>query len=195
VSTTPPDSGEPPERKDRRGAPPGDPSKPKNHKRDGTEAQGRRGNLPFAPTEAQRQKVRTLAQTIPEHSNDSIAILMDVSRSTLEKHFRRDLDLGRAQMVSAVGAQFIQRALHGDEATNAEGKLLAPGNLEAQKFILARRAGWSAKVEHSGKGGGPLEVVDLSGMTAAALREYGRQAAIAQGLDPDETVGPPLDDE
>ena len=140
-----------------------------------------------------RQKVRTFAQTIPEHSNEQIAILMDMSRSTLEKHFRRDLDLGRAQMVAAVGAQVIQRALKGDDALDDKGKPIAPGNLQAQFFILARRGGWSAKVEHHGKGGGPIETVDLSGMTPAALREYGRQAAIAMGLDPDETVGPPLE--
>lgn len=177
MSTTPPDSGEPPERVERRGAAP-----------------GQKGQQPFVPTEAMRQRVRTLAQTVPDHSNETIAVQLGISRSTLEKHFRHDLDLGRAQMVTAVGAQFIQRALHGDDAVNAEGKKLAPGNLEAQKFILARRAGWSAKVEHSGKGGGPIETVDLSGMTAAALREYGRQSAIAQGLDPDEAVGPPIDD-
>jgi DNA-binding CsgD family transcriptional regulator len=178
MPTTPPSAPDEPEKsRDPRGARP-----------------GQHGQQPFVATEAQRQRVRTLAQTLPEQSNEGIAIQIGISRSTLEKHFRHDLDLGRAQMVSAVAAQLIQRALKGDDALGEDGKPIAPGNLQAQMFILARRANWSSKVEHGGKGGGPIEVVDLSGLSAAALREYGRQAAIAQGLDPDKTVGPPLDD-
>lgn len=193
MSTTTPDSEEAP-RPDRRGTPPGDQTKPKGQRREGTEHEGKSGNIGYARTDEVAARVRTLAQTVPEHSNENIAIQLGISRSTLEKYYRQDLDLGRAQMVSAVASQVIQRAIHGDDARNAEGKLLAPGNLQAQFFILARRGGWSAKVEHAGKGGGPVEVVDLSGLSAAAFREYGRQAAIAQGLDPDETVGPPLED-
>jgi hypothetical protein len=81
----------------------------------------------------------------------------------------------------------VNRALNADAET-------AKGDLDAQKFILARLGGWSTKVEMTGKDGRPVETVDLSGMSAAALREYGRQSALQAGLDPDEAVGPALDD-
>jgi hypothetical protein len=167
MTTTPPDA---PEREERRGAP-----------------AGQFGNPPFEPTEEQREKVRTYAKTFPEHSNHRIAILLGISRSTLEKHFRHDLDLGRAQMLAAVGAQVINAAMNAESET-------AKGDRDLQKFILARLGGWSTKVEMSGKDGRPIETVDLSGMSKAQLREYGRAAAVAAGLDPDEAVGPSIDD-
>lgn len=162
--------------------------------REGTEHEGRKGNLPFTPTEAQRERVRTLAKAITEISNEKIAIQLGISRSTLERHFADDLLLGRAELATQAGAQLISLALQGDGAKNDKGKVIAPGNLDALKFLLARRCGWSTKVEMTGKDGRPVETIDLSGMSAAALREYGRQAAIQAGLDPDEAVGPPLDD-
>lgn len=148
---------------------------------------GRIGNPPFQPSDEQRSKVRTYAKTFPVHGEHFIARLIGVSRDTLRRHFADDLELGRAEMLASVGSQMITRAL------NAESES-AKGDLDAQKFILARLGGWSTKVEMTGKDGRPMETVDLSGMTPAALREYGRQAAIAAGQDPDEVVGPPLDD-
>lgn len=177
MATTPPDSPDEPRAHntkqrddDARGAPPG-------HK----------GNVAFEPTDAQRQQVRTYAQVFPEHSNQRIATLMGFSRSTLERHFRDDLDLGRAQLLASVGAQVINAALNSGHQT-------AKGDRDLQKFILARLGGWTTKVEMSGKDGRPIETVDLSGMSMAQLREYGRAAAVAAGLDPDETVGPSLGD-
>jgi hypothetical protein len=171
VSTTPPEAPDGDERTDRRGAP-----------------KGHSGNVAFEPTDEQRAQVLTYAKTFPENSNHRIAILIGVSRSTLEKYFRHELDLGRAQMLAAVGAQVINAALDAENKT-------AKGDRDLQKFILARLGGWSTKVEMGGKDGRPIETVDLSGMSPAALREYGRAAAVAQGLDPDEAVGPSLVDE
>lgn len=171
MSTTSPAGPDADERPERRGAQPGS-----------------FGNVAFEPTDQQRADVLTYAKTFPEHSNAKIAILIGVSRSTLEKYFRHELDLGRAQMLAAIGAQMINRAMDKDAPT-------AKGDLDAQKFILARLGGWTTKVEMSGKDGRPVEVVDLTGLSPAALREYGRQAAIQAGLDPDEAVGPPIDDE
>lgn len=187
MSTTPPAAGEPPEREDRRGASPGDPEKPHGHKRDGTDGEGRRGNLPFEPTEEQRAKVRTLAKTFPVHGEHYIARLMGFSRDTLRRHFSDDMEMGRAEMLASVGSQMVNRALDSENKT-------VKGDLDAQKYILARLGGWTTKVELAGRDGRPIETVDLSGMTPAALREYGRVAAIQQGLDPDEAVGPSLDD-
>lgn len=167
MTTTPPEG---PETTDARGAPP-----------------GHFGNVPFVPSDEQRQQVRTYAKTFPEHSNHRIAILMGISRSTLEKHFRADLDLGRAQMLAAVGAQVINAALNAEAET-------AKGDRDLQKFILARLGGWSTKVEHSGKDGRPIEHVDLSRLTPEQLEQYGRIAAIAEGMDPEDVVGSPETD-
>ena len=147
-----------------------------------TERGGRIGNPPFVPTEEQRAKVRTYAKTFPVHGEHLIARLMGFSRDTLRRHFADDLELGRAEMLASVGSQMINRALNADSET-------AKGDLDAQKFILARLGGWSTKVEMTGKGGRPIEHVDLSRLSAEQLEEYGRLAAIAEGLDPEEVVG------
>jgi hypothetical protein len=162
MTTTSPEA---PETEDRRGAP-----------------AGRFGNVAFVPSDEQRAKVRTLAKTFPEHSNHRIAILVGVSRSTLEKHFREDLDYGRAEMLASVGAQVINAALDSENAS-------AKGDRDLQKFILARLGGWSTKVEMSGKDGRPIEHVDLTRLSPEQLDAYGRLAAIAEGKDPDEVVG------
>lgn len=149
---------------------------------------GRFGQPAFVPTDEQRQKVRTYAKTFPPHANHYIARLIGCSRSTLERHFADDLELGRAEMLASVGSQMINRALNADAET-------VKGDLDAQKFILARLGGWTTKVEMTGKDGRPMETVDLSNMSPAQLREYGRAAAVAAGLDPDEAVGPSLLDD
>lgn len=150
---------------------------------------GKFGNPPFVPTEEQRQQAKTLSQVFPRHAEHFIAAKMGISRSTLERHFRDDMTLGRAEMLASVGAQLIQLAIRGKDAVNTDGKLLAPGDLDAMKFILARLGGWTTKVEMTGKDGGPIESVDLSRLSKKDLEEYGRLAALAEGLDPEEVVG------
>lgn len=145
---------------------------------------GHRGNPPFIPTDEQRATVRAHAKVFPIHAEHYIARLIGVSLSTLRRHFADDLELGRAEMLASVGAQMINRSLD----ANAQS---AKGDLDAQKFILARLGGWTTKVEVGDKarqpfGGAP---VDLSRLSDADLAEYGRLAAIAEGLDPDDVVG------
>lgn len=142
---------------------------------------GRIGNPPFVPTEEQRAKVRTYAKTFPAHGEHFIARLMGFSRDTLRRHFADDIELGRAEMLAAVGSQMINRAMNADSET-------AKGDIDAQKFILARLGGWTTKVEMTGRGGRPIEHVDLSRLSAEQLEEYGRLAAIAEGLDPEEVM-------
>jgi hypothetical protein len=145
---------------------------------------GRIGNAPFVATEEQRAKVRTYAKVFPIHGEHYIARLIGVSRNTLRTHFADDLELGRAEMLASVGSQIINRALD----ANAES---VKGDIEAQKFILARLGGWTTKVEVGDKarqpfGGAPI---DLSRLSEADLETYGRLSAIAEGLDPDDVVG------
>src|SRR3546814_7400224 len=66
--------------------------------------------------------------------------------------------------------------------------LLAKGDQDSQKFILARLGGWTTKVEVGDKARQPFggEPVDLSRLSDAELAEYGRLAAIAEGQDPDD---------
>jgi hypothetical protein len=61
--------------------------------------------------------------------------------------------------------------------------------LDAIKYALARIGGWSSKLEMSGPNGRPIETVDLSRLSPKQLEEYGRLAAIAEGLDPEGVVG------
>lgn len=144
---------------------------------------GRFGNPPFVPTDEQRQKVRTYAKTFPVHGEHYIARLIGVSRDTLRRHFADDLELGRAEMLASVGSQVINRALNAESET-------AKGDLDAQKFILARLGGWTTKVEVGDKAARPFGgSVDLSRLNDEQLAEYGRLAALAEGLDPDDVVG------
>ena len=117
---------------------------------------GRIGNPPFVPTDEQRKKVREYAKVFPIHAEHYIARLIGVSTRTLQRHLREEMDLGRAEMLAAIGAQFVNRAMNA-EATGQDGKPIAKGDQDAQKFILARLGGWSTKVEMTGKDGGPIK--------------------------------------
>lgn len=141
------------------------------------------GNPAFVPTEEQRAKVRTYAKVFPIHGEHFIARLIGVSRNTLRKHFADDLELGRAEMLASVGSQMINRAI---DASNETVK----GDLDAQKYILARLGGWTTKVEVGDKARQPFggETIDLSRLSEEQLEAYGRLAAIAEGLDPDDVV-------
>lgn len=145
---------------------------------------GHKGQPPFIPTDDQRSKVRAHAKVFPIHAEHYIAALIGVSLSTLRRHFADDLTLGRAEMLASVGAQVVNRSLNANAET-------ATGDLDAQKFILARLGGWTTKVEMGEKARQPFggEPVDLSRLSDAELAEYGRLAAIAEGLDPDDVVG------
>jgi len=157
---------------DRRGAPP-----------------GHRGQPPFVPTEEQRKMARTLAQAIPVTGEHLIAAKMGISRSTLRRHFADDMLIGRAEVIASIGAQMINRALDATK-TAPDGTLLAKGDIEAQKFVLARMGGWTTKVEVGDKSAAPYGGgVDLSRLSDEQLEEYGRLAALAEGLDPEEVVG------
>lgn len=170
--------------------PPDSPGEPPAPARGRGAQPGHFGNQPFVPTAEQRERARTLAKTFPVHGEHYIARLLGISRMTLRTHFADDLELGRAEMLASVGAQMINRAI------NAEGETIK-GDIDAQKFILARMGGWTTKVEVGEKGarpfgGGPAP--DLSRLNKEELDEYGRLSAIAEGLDPDEVVDGGADD-
>lgn len=151
---------------------------------------GRFGNAPFVKTEEMSAKVRSMAKTMKGETGPGqawIANLCGISVDTLQRHFAEELTGGRAEIVASVGATFIGFVL-------GTIKDIPKDRLDAMKFFLSRMGTWSGKIELTGENGRPIETVDLSGMTPAALREYGRQCAIQAGLDPDVAVGPPLED-
>jgi hypothetical protein len=126
------------------------------------------GNPPFVPTDEQRALVLDLSKRFPHQGRNHIATIMGISVSTLDKYFSSEMAMGRAQMLAAVAGQLINRAIHGD-ANGPDGKPLAKGDLDAQKFILARMGGWSMKAEISLPP--PDKVVDLDGLEVDELRE------------------------
>lgn len=150
------------------------------------------GNPPFQPTDEQRARVRQLAKAFPHHAQAHIAALLGISEDTLQRHFPTELELGRAEMLANVGAQMISRAIDAD-AVGQDGKPIAKGDIDAQKYVLARLGGWTTKVEIGGRDGRPIEYVDLSRLSAEELEEYGRLAAKAEGLDPETLLGGPSD--
>lgn len=167
----------------RKGTPKGKATTPQPHG-------GAIGNPPFQPTEEQRQRVRTLAKAFPVHGEHLIARMAGFSRNTLRQHFAEDMELGRAEMLAGVASQVISRAMDEEKVDPNTGLKIARGNLDAQKFILARMGGWTTKVDMGEQASTPYGGrVDLSRLSNEQLEEYGRLAAIAEGLDPEDIVG------
>jgi hypothetical protein len=77
-------------------------------------------------------------------THDQIAAIVGISDETLRKYYRPELDLGRSKTVARVADRLVEVAEAGD--------------VQAQKFFLSARGGWSEKqqLEHSGKDGQPI---------------------------------------
>jgi hypothetical protein len=120
----------------------------------------RRGGLyEFIATDEERAQVKLLAKVMTEKP---LAALMDISVSTLRRHFAKELAIGEAEMLRAVGTNMVTRAMSGD--------------FQAQRLILTTRGGWTSKHELTGPGGGPIQIaaVDLSMLDDEELEFYGR---------------------
>jgi hypothetical protein len=109
---------------------------------------GRIGNPPFVPTDEQRRDVEAWVRGGLQA--DDIAILLDKSRSTIDRHFKRELKVGRIKVKLAIGTNLTQKALR--------------GNLTAQIFWLRTQAKWNVRVEHTGPDGGAIKTFDLSAL-------------------------------
>lgn len=97
--------------------------------------------------------------------HDEIALYLDIDPKTLRKHYRAQLDKGTVK--ANVG---VARSLH---------KQATEGNVTAAIFWLKSRAGWREKqeVELTGPGGGPIQTLDTSNLSDAALQELMRARA------------------
>jgi hypothetical protein len=93
--------------------------------------------------------------------HDQIAKLLMLSRNTLKRHYREELDLGLARAAAVVGGTLF-----------AEAKR---GNITAAIFWMKTRGGWreTAKFEHGGIDGKPIEVrqLDASRLSKSTLAE------------------------
>lgn len=69
------------------------------------------GRRPFVPTDENRRTVRTLARYGVPHEN--IANVIGISRPTLSKSFRHELDLGKSEANAAVMQTCFQMATSG----------------------------------------------------------------------------------
>src|SRR5215470_13355730 len=92
------------------------------------------GKPPYKPDDKQRQMVeRAVGLGITQ---DRIAHMLGISKVTLEKHFRTELDRGSVSVEFQVGNSLVDQALK--------------GNVNACALYLSHRAGWkeSKVVEH-----------------------------------------------
>ena len=124
---------------------------------------------PHKPTPETTAQVEALSGYGVRH--DEIAIYLDIAPKTLRKHYREQLDKGHIK--ANVG---VARSLH---------KQATEGNVAAAIFWLKSRAGWREKVdvELTGPGGGPLQSIDVSGMSTAALKELTNACRQSAGED------------
>lgn len=95
-----------------------------------------RGRPPHERKEVDVSRIeRMVAYGIPQ---EQIAAIMGMSAPTLRKHYADALENGKAKVVTEVAESLYETAVAGD--------------VQAQKFFLSSRAGWSEKQEtkHSG---------------------------------------------
>jgi hypothetical protein len=124
---------------DARGTPPGEGTVRPAHG-------GQIGNPPFVPTDEKRRDVEAWVRA--GLTEDDIAILLECSRSTVRRHFERELKMGQARLKVAMGGKAVKMALEGDRTMLI--------------FWLRTKAKWNVRVEHTGADGGPIRTYDLS---------------------------------
>ncbi len=105
------------------------------------------GRPQYAPTEADRNTVRSMAATGFPHEQIARCLGSEgIDPKTLRLHFRQELDTASAMANAKIANVAYQQAIL--------------GNAWAVCFWLKCRAGWKevTAVEHSGSGGGPLSI-------------------------------------
>ena len=117
------------------------------------------GRPPHHATPELRRMVEHHAAIGTPHQQ--IAKLLKIALNTLKRNYREELDLGLAKANAVVGGRLF-----------AEAKR---GNITAAIFWMKTRGGWreTAKVEHAGVPGAPIEVcqLDTSRLSTATLAE------------------------
>lgn len=120
------------------------------------------GRPPHQPTDAFRKQVESMAgYGIPA---DEIAMSLEISKPTLLKHYRRELDMGHIKANSAVAQSLFKKAT-GDGAQAVTAAI----------FWAKTRMGWKETItnEHVSPDGSmtPKPALDVSKLSTAALAE------------------------
>lgn len=92
--------------------------------------------LEFMPRDSEREIVKTL--TAFGHSHHEIAQYLEISRMTLEKHFDRELKVGKIELSLKCGSFLLETAMN----ENAELK----ERMGAARYILSRKCGWTEQM-------------------------------------------------
>ena len=110
-----------------------------------------KGTPPFAPTDEQREFVRTLIGLGIRQEDVRLLIFKadgkPISKPTLEKYFRKELDTGTIKANAKVAEALYRKATRGDTT--------------AMIFWLKTRGGWREvnRLELTGKEGAPIHIV------------------------------------
>jgi len=94
----------------------------------------------FEPSAADRRAVADM--TAAGETIETICRALDLSERTLRKHFRRELAVGKGRLI-AEATGIVRQSMQSTDERVA---------LDAAKYVLARKGGWSEKhaLEHSG---------------------------------------------
>ena len=92
---------------------------------------------------------------------DEIAKVAGICLNTLMRHYGETLDIAATKANSLVAQSLFNRAVKGDGAAATSAAI----------FWLRTRAGWREKEVHeiTGPNGGPIQMVDMSGLSDAQL--------------------------
>ena len=111
------------------------------------------------PTDASRKQVEALASFGVPRSD--IARIVGIGEVTLRKHYAEVLATAAVKANSMVAQSLFNKATRGDGASSVTAGI----------FWLKVRAGWREKDVHevTGLNGGPIQMVDVSGLSDAQL--------------------------
>ena len=111
------------------------------------------------PTDASRKQIEALASFGVPRSE--IAKVAGICLNTLIRHYGDTLDIAATKANSLVAQSLFNRAVKGDGAAATSAAI----------FWLKARAGWREKDVHeiTGPSGGPIQMVDVSGLSDAQL--------------------------
>ncbi len=109
--------------------------------------QAKNGRPPLVPTDEERKQVEAMSGYGVPFAMISSLIRGGIDEDTLNKHFRRELDQGKAKACAKVGQSLYQKAVDGNDTA-------------AAIWWTKTQMGWkdTSRVEVVGNAGAPIEV-------------------------------------